>query len=309
MRARKSQSLASPPKSDRIYRATRSDRAIFIGFKIGIRATPAQRSQTALFESDRRRRIAACYTLGVIRLRGKSVKFGVVVFPGSNCDRDIAYVTRDLFGQPTRMVWHRDTDLSDLDVVAIPGGFSYGDYLRCGAIARFSPVIDSILEFARAGKWVIGICNGFQILTEIGLLPGALVRNRHLHFISDRVSLRVDRNDLPWTQAYRTQQRITLPIAHGEGCYYCDRETLETLEANSRVLFRYCTPAGDANAAGNPNGSLNNIAGLVNDSGNVLGLMPHPERASDPALGDTDGRPLFEGLLRATPELARVPIP
>ncbi len=217
------------------------------------------------------------------------MKFGVVVFPGSNCDRDIAYVTQELLHQPTRMVWHEETDLEDLDVVLIPGGFSYGDYLRCGALARFSPVMQAVIDHAAAGKKVFGVCNGFQVLTESGLLPGALVRNRDLHFICDRLPLTVERTDLPWTQEYETGEVITLPIAHGEGCYYADPETLASLEANHQVLFRY---HGD-----NPNGSLNNIAGICNSQGNVLGMMPHPERASDPVLGLTDGIKLFKGLL------------
>lgn len=217
------------------------------------------------------------------------MKFGVVVFPGSNCDRDVAYVTRDLLNQPTRMVWHEETDISDLDVVVIPGGFSYGDYLRCGAIAQFSPIMKSTLEHAQLGKWVLGICNGFQVLTEVGLLPGALIRNRDLHFICDRVPIKVERTNLPWTQAYSAEQLITLPIAHGEGRYYADADTLAQLEDNGQVLFRY---QGE-----NPNGSLNNIAGICNRQGNVLGMMPHPERASDPQLGSTDGLGLFQGLL------------
>lgn len=217
------------------------------------------------------------------------MKFGVVVFPGSNCDRDIAYVTQELLQQPTRMVWHEETELADLDVVIIPGGFSYGDYLRCGALARFSPVMQAVMDHAAAGKQVFGVCNGFQVLTESGLLPGALVRNRDLHFICDRPALKVERTDLAWTQEYATEEVITLPIAHGEGCYYADSQTLADLEANHQVLFRY---HGD-----NPNGSLNNIAGICNSQGNVLGMMPHPERAADPVLGLTDGLRLFKGLL------------
>jgi phosphoribosylformylglycinamidine synthase len=217
------------------------------------------------------------------------MKFGVLVFPGSNCDRDVAYVTRDLLGLPTRMVWHQETDITDLDVVIIPGGFSYGDYLRCGAIARFSPVMQQVINHAQTGKFVLGICNGFQVLTEAGLLPGALTRNQDLHFICDRAPLTVERNDIPWTQAYTTNETITLPIAHGEGRFYADKSTLAALEDHGQVVFRY---AGD-----NPNGSLNNIAGICNRQGNVLGMMPHPERASDASLGYTDGLPLFQGLL------------
>ncbi|NJP11441.1 MAG: phosphoribosylformylglycinamidine synthase subunit PurQ [Leptolyngbyaceae cyanobacterium RU_5_1] len=225
------------------------------------------------------------------------MKFGVVVFPGSNCDRDVAYVTRDLLHQSTRMVWHEDSDLSDLDVVIVPGGFSYGDYLRCGAIARFSPAMQAVIEHAKQGKYVLGICNGFQVLTEAGLLPGALVKNRDLHFICDRIPLKVERTDLPWTQSYQPDEVITLPIAHGEGSYYADAKTLTELEANGQILFRYCTPSGSLDTDGNPNGSLHNIAGICNSQGNVLGMMPHPERASDPLLGGTDGIKLFQGLL------------
>ena len=224
------------------------------------------------------------------------MKFGVVVFPGSNCDRDVAYVTRDLLHQPTQMVWHEETDISDLDVVIIPGGFSYGDYLRCGAIARFSPVMQRVVEHAQQGKLVLGICNGFQVLTEAGLLPGALMRNRDLHFICDRVPVKVERTDLPWTQAYSAGQAITLPLAHGEGQFYADDDTLKQLEDNGQVLFRY---QGD-----NPNGSVNNIAGICNRQGNVLGMMPHPERASDPMLGGTDGIGLFKGLLEKVGAIA-----
>lgn len=227
------------------------------------------------------------------------MKFGVVVFPGSNCDRDVAMVTRDLLQQPTRLVWHEESDLSDLDVVIIPGGFSYGDYLRCGAIARFSPAMQATVAHAEQGKFVLGICNGFQVLTETGLLPGALMRNRDLRFVCDRASLRVERTDLPWTQAYQPGQVITLPIAHGEGCYYADAGTLADLEDHNQVLFRYCTPEGQLTADSNPNGSLNHIAGICNRRGNVVGMMPHPERASDAMLGCTDGIHIFEGLLRS----------
>lgn len=217
------------------------------------------------------------------------MKFGVVVFPGSNCDRDVAYVTKDLLKQPTRMVWHQETDISDLDIIIIPGGFSYGDYLRCGAIARFSPVMQQVVAHSQKGKPILGICNGFQVLTEAGLLPGALVRNRDLHFICDRVPVKVERTDLPWTQGYQQGEIITLPIAHGEGQFYADAATLSELEDNNQVLFRY---EGD-----NPNGSVNNIAGICNSTGNVLGMMPHPERASDLILGGSDGLKLFQGLL------------
>jgi len=228
------------------------------------------------------------------------MKFGVIVFPGSNCDRDIDMVVRDLLHQPTRMVWHEESDLSDLDVIIIPGGFSYGDYLRCGAIAQFSPALQATIKHAEQGsKLVLGICNGFQVLTEAGLLPGALMRNRDLHFVCDRVPLRVERTNSPWTQNYKSGQVITLPIAHGEGNYYADAKTLAELEAHHQILFRYCTPAGETSPAGNPNGSLNNIAGICNRRGNVMGMMPHPERAADPMLGNTDGLNLFKGVLEA----------
>jgi phosphoribosylformylglycinamidine synthase subunit PurQ / glutaminase len=217
------------------------------------------------------------------------MKFGVVVFPGSNCDRDVAYVTRDILKQQTRMVWHQDTDISDLDVVIIPGGFSYGDYLRCGAIAKFSTVMRQVIEHAHQGKPVLGICNGFQVLTEAGLLPGVLTRNRDLHFICDRVSLKVENNSLAWTQGYGKGEIITLPIAHGEGRFHADADTLKALEDNGQVVFRY---EGE-----NPNGSLNNIAGICNSASNVVGMMPHPERACDEVLGGSDGLKMFAAML------------
>jgi phosphoribosylformylglycinamidine synthase subunit PurQ / glutaminase len=225
-----------------------------------------------------------------------TMKFGIVVFPGSNCDRDVAYVTGDLLQQPTRMVWHEETEIADLDVIVIPGGFSYGDYLRCGAIARFSPVMQATQRHAEQGKLVLGVCNGFQVLTEVGLLPGALVRNRDLHFVCDRVPLKVERNDLPWTHTYQAGQVITLPIAHGEGCYYADPELLASLEANRQIVWRYCDAKGQSGQ--NPNGSLHDIAGICNRQGNVMGMMPHPERAADPLLGGADGLALFAGLLQ-----------
>jgi phosphoribosylformylglycinamidine synthase subunit PurQ / glutaminase len=208
------------------------------------------------------------------------VKFGIIVFPGSNCDRDVVYVTRDLLGQPTRTIWHEETDLQDVDVVVVPGGFSYGDYLRCGAIARFSPIMKAVVAHAEQGKYVLGICNGFQVLT--------LVHNRDLHFICDRVPLTVENTDSIWTQGYASTS-INLPIAHGEGCYHADPETLDRLESNGQVLFRY--------AGTNPNGSLNNIAGICNETKNVIGMMPHPERAADPLLGKADGLQLFKNLV------------
>ncbi len=225
------------------------------------------------------------------------MKFGVIVFPGSNCDRDMAWVTQGLLGQPTRLVWHEDSDIEDLDVMIVPGGFSYGDYLRCGAIARFSPAMKATVKHAEQGKYVLGVCNGFQILTEIGLLPGALMRNRGLNFICDRTPLRVERNDLPWTKKYGQKQVITIPIAHGEGCYFADDDTMKGLEDNNQVVFRYSDVNGNITDRDNPNGSLNNIAGICNRAGNVLGMMPHPERSADGAIGATDGMGLFTGLL------------
>jgi phosphoribosylformylglycinamidine synthase len=228
-----------------------------------------------------------------------SIKFGILVFPGSNCDRDMATVTAGLLQQPTRLIWHNETDISDCDVIVVPGGFSYGDYLRCGAISRFAPVMRSVIDHANQGKYVLGVCNGFQILTEAGLLPGALVRNRDLHFICDRVPLRVERHDLPWTKNYQPQQIITLPIAHGEGCYYADADTLKSLEDHGQVVFRYCDAWGNVTPQSNPNGALNNIAGICNRQGNVLGMMPHPERAAEQILGGIDGLGLFAGLIAA----------
>lgn len=223
-------------------------------------------------------------------------KFGVIVFPGSNCDRDIVTVTKGILGQPTHLIWHQDRDLQGVDVVMIPGGFSYGDYLRCGAIARFSPIMQAIKDHVEAGKWVIGICNGFQILTEVGLLPGALIRNRDLHFICDQVPICVEQNQSIWTRHYQAGQVLTLPIAHGEGRYYTDAETLKQLEDNQQILFRYGDRQGQSNDSTNPNGSLHHIAGITNQQGNVLGMMPHPERAADSALQSVDGLPLFESL-------------
>ena len=225
------------------------------------------------------------------------MKFGIIVFPGANCDRDAAYVLRDIMQQPTRLIWHEESDLSDIDVVVVPGGFSYGDYLRCGAIAQFSAAVKATVEHAQKGKLVLGICNGFQVLTEVGLLPGALVRNRDLHFICDRIPLSVERTDCPWTQQYEQNQIITLPIAHGEGCYFADDDTIKQLEDNHQILFRYCDAQGNPSNSANPNGSVHNIAGICNRQGNVLGMMPHPERAADSVLGSTDGLGLFQSVV------------
>ncbi len=228
-----------------------------------------------------------------------TVRFGVVVFPGSNCDHDAHYVTGALLGQESRLIWHKESSLGDVDVVVLPGGFSYGDYLRCGAIARFSPIMKDVVRFAKAGGRVIGICNGFQVLTESGLLPGVLLRNQSLRFICTHMHLKVERNDTVWTNACTQDQVLEIPIAHGDGNYFAEPDTLKRLEGNGQVLFRYSTPDGRITDDVNPNGSLGNIAGLMNEAGNVLGMMPHPERAADEALGHTDGRFIFDSIVSA----------
>jgi len=226
------------------------------------------------------------------------LKFGVIKFPGANCDQDAYHTLKDVLGQPTEYLWHQDTDLKNVDCIVVPGGFSYGDYLRCGAIARFSPVMGAVSEFAARGGLVIGMCNGFQILCESHLLPGALLRNDGQKFICKQIYLRTENADTPFTNTLTAGQVLQVPIAHGEGKYVCDDTTLtELLEAN-RVLFRYCTADGSLAADANPNGSLDNIAGVASADFRILGMMPHPERASDPALGSADGRALFESLLR-----------
>jgi phosphoribosylformylglycinamidine synthase I len=214
---------------------------------------------------------------------------GVVVFPGSNCDRDVRWAFEGCLGVPVRFLWHEDRDLAGLDAVVIPGGFSYGDYLRCGAIARFSPVLESVKSFADGGGPVLGICNGFQVLTEMGLLPGALTRNARLHFLCEEAPLTVQPGQCCWLQGYAAEDAIGLPIAHGEGRFQCDPDLLAELEQCGQVVLRY---------RANPNGSMGDVAGLTNAAGNVLGLMPHPERACDPATGGLDGRPLLASLLR-----------
>ena len=229
----------------------------------------------------------------------------VLVFPGSNCDHDAYHAIQHVLGHPARFVWHKETDLGDATLVVLPGGFSHGDYLRTGAIARFSPIMEAVTEHARAGGVVIGICNGFQILCEAGMLPGALVRNTGLRFRSHAVHLRVERAEPPFASEYRVGQVLRIPIAHGEGCYFADESTLETLRANHQILWQYCDARGELTDAANPNGSLLNIAGVCNERRNVAGLMPHPERASEAMLGGTDGRLIFESLiaaLRETPQ-------
>ena len=227
------------------------------------------------------------------------MKFAVLRFPGSNCDQDCVQALNAIPGASADFVWHKDTSLSGFDAVVIPGGFSYGDYLRCGAIARFSPVMKSVKDFAAAGGPVIGICNGFQILCESGLLPGALVRNRGLHFICKHVTLRVELADSRFTNASSSGKVLNIPIAHGEGCYFVDDETLQNIESNGQILLRYCDASGNITDAANPNGSRKNIAGIRNEAGNVFGLMPHPERACDPLLGSTDGLAIFQSILKS----------
>jgi len=221
------------------------------------------------------------------------MKFGVVIFPGSNCDHDTYHVISKVIGQPVDFIWHKEEDVDRFDAIILPGGFSYGDYLRSGAIARFSPVMRSVIEFARNGGLVLGICNGFQILCESGLLPGALLRNRDLKFVCEHVNVRVERTNTPFTAAYAPGQVLSAPIAHGEGNYFCDEATLNELESEGRVIFRYCDASGQATDQANPNGSLKNIAGICNRERNVLGLMPHPERVAESMLGCKDGRAMF----------------
>ena len=218
------------------------------------------------------------------------MKFGVIVFPGSNCDHDAFYAVSQNLGQKAEYIWHDSSSLGDVDAVILPGGFSYGDYLRCGAIAKFSPVMGAVKKFAADGGLVLGICNGFQILVEAGLLPGALIRNRGLKFICREVALRTETIDSPFTNAAQKGQILRMPIAHGEGCYVADPHTLDELDAEDRVLFRY---------AGNPNGSQNDIAGILSRERNVMGMMPHPERATEPLMGSSDGLTVFQSVLQA----------
>jgi phosphoribosylformylglycinamidine synthase len=225
------------------------------------------------------------------------MKFGVVTFPGSNCDYDAYRAATELLGEEAVFLWHKDHDLRDADVVILPGGFSYGDYLRAGAIARFSPIMREVAAHARRGGPVLAICNGFQIACEAGLLPGALLRNAHLQFISDLVRLRVENTETMFTGGYGSGQILRMPVAHGEGRYTAEADTLERLESEGRVVFRYVDAGGAPTMASNPNGSERNIAGIVSAEGNVLGMMPHPERASESLLGSTDGLGIFQSML------------
>ena len=227
------------------------------------------------------------------------MNFAVLQFPASNCDQDAVHVLRHVLGHSARLLWHKETSLGDADAVIVPGGFSYGDYLRTGAIARFSPVMQAVQTFAANGGPVLGICNGFQILCEAGLLPGALIRNRSLQFRCEHVFVKTLTADSPFTNQIPADKYMRVPIAHGEGCYFADEATLAQLKAKNQILWQYVTAHGDATETANPNGSLQNIAGICNERRNVAGLMPHPERASEPLLGSADGRLIFESLILA----------
>ncbi|HMQ02511.1 MAG TPA: phosphoribosylformylglycinamidine synthase subunit PurQ [Pyrinomonadaceae bacterium] len=227
------------------------------------------------------------------------MKFGVIVFPGSNCDHDAYHVVSKHIGQPVDFVWHKETDLSGYDAILIPGGFSYGDYLRAGALASFSPVMKAVKEFAAKGGFVFGICNGFQILCEAGLLPGALMRNENLHFVCKHVNIRTENTNTPYTSELEQGAVLSVPIAHAEGNFVCDAETMTTLEENGQIIFRYCDKDGELSVRANPNGALSSIAGICNLDRNVLGMMPHPERACEDLLGSNDGRDIFRSLAKA----------
>ena len=227
------------------------------------------------------------------------MKFGVVVFPGSNCDHDAYHVVSKHVGQPVDFIWHKETDLSAFDAILIPGGFSYGDYLRAGALARFSPVMKAVKDFAAEGKFVFGICNGFQILCESGLLPGALIRNADLHFVCWHVNVRVENNNTPFTYGLNNGDVLSLPVAHAEGNYTCDDATYHQLNENGQIVFRYCDAFGDVTPEANPNGARDNIAGICSPDRNVLGMMPHPERACEDLLGSHDGLGVFRSLNKA----------
>lgn len=227
------------------------------------------------------------------------MKFGVVVFPGSNCDHDAWYALGEVLHQPVEFLWHQSEQISGFDAIVLPGGFSYGDYLRTGAIARFSPIMRAVDKFARAGGLVLGICNGFQILCEAGLLPGALQRNAGMRFVCKQVHIRVEQTDTPFTAGAKAGQVLEIPVAHGDGNYFCDEATLADLERHRQIVFRYTTADGREDAAANPNGSLANIAGVCNRQRNVVGLMPHPERAVEKPLGSSDGLVIFQSLIES----------
>lgn len=233
------------------------------------------------------------------------MRCGVIVFPGSNCDHDAYHVISKLVGQPVDFVWHKDTDLSKYDAVILPGGFSYGDYLRAGALAKFSPIMKAVRSFAEEGKFVLGICNGFQILCESGLLPGVLIRNKDLNFICKHVKIRVENSDTPFTNEIKPGSILSIPIAHAEGSFFCDEAVLNELEENGQIVFRYCDDNGETIEEANPNGSVSNIAGICNRNRNVLGMMPHPERACEEILGSTDGREIFRSLTNTIERIKR----
>ena len=228
------------------------------------------------------------------------MNIGLVVFPGSNCDHDCRHVVRDVLRQNVTMVWHKEASLTGLDAVILPGGFSYGDYLRTGAIARFSPVMQAVKQYAAQGGLVLGICNGFQILLEAGLLPGAMLRNKSLHFICRETYVKVENAATPFTNVCKSGQVLKIPIAHADGNYYTDPVTLAGLQANAQIVFRYCTADGNVTPEACPNGSLNNIAGIRNAEGNVLGMMPHPERCAESILGNEDGRAIFQSMIASS---------
>jgi len=237
------------------------------------------------------------------------MKFGVVVFPGSNCDHDTHHAMGTVLGRPVDFIWHQSEDLAGFDAILLPGGFAYGDYLRTGAIARFSPVMRAVTKFAKSGGLVLGICNGFQVLLESGLLPGAVLRNAGLRFVCEHVHIRVEHTDTPFTCAARPGQVLTVPIAHSDGNYFCDEATLGELERNGQILFRYVTPDGREAPEGNPNGALANIAGVINRERNVAGLMPHPERAAEAALGSDDGLVILRSLVETLTQRERAAAP
>jgi len=226
------------------------------------------------------------------------MKFGIVIFPGSNCDQDCFYVIKDILRQSVEYIWHKQTKLDNFDCIILPGGFSYGDYLRTGAVARFSPIMPTIVEFAKKGGLVIGICNGFQILLEAGLLPGAILRNKNLHFICKYVRIKTENNNTPFTNLCEQNQILEIPIAHNEGNYYIDEKGLADLKKNNQIAFCYCNKQGRIDIQSNPNGALENIAGIVNKNGNILGMMPHPERAAENILGSKDGLFIFRSILQ-----------
>ena len=227
----------------------------------------------------------------------KKPKFGVVVFPGSNCDHDTYYVLRKLLDLDVIFLWHKQATLEDCDIIILPGGFSYGDYLRTGAIARFSPIMNEVISFANKGGYVFGICNGFQVLLEAGLLPGVMIKNESLNFVCKDIYLKIENKETVYTKGINGKNSLKIPVAHGEGNYFTDKNTLKELEDNNQIVFKYCTSDGSITNESNPNGSIMNIAGIINKKGNVMGMMPHPERSSDSVLGKTDGSLIFKSLV------------